>query len=103
MRLVLVPLLLVSVLLPAGCGAPVDVTMSAAGGRVCSVDKGERHCHPELKPPEPQAFCTRSLGVPDCWADPAALPNHPREIADGPRTLTPEQEADRTRWWPKLW
>ena len=68
-----------------------------------NLDKGERFCHPREKPPEPQVFCTRSLGVPDCWADPSKLPNNPREIADGPRALTAEQERDRTKRWPGLW
>ena len=25
------------------------------------------------------------------------------EIADGPRSLTPDQESDRTKRWPGLW
>jgi hypothetical protein len=85
---------------------PVDMVVSAATGRDCSVvnlDKGERYCRPKERAPETPVFCTRSLGVPDCWEDPAKLPNHPREIADGPRSLTPEQEAERTKWWPGLW
>jgi len=85
---------------------PIDMAVSAASGRDCSVvnlDRGERYCRPKDQPPEKPLFCTRSLGVPDCWADPAKLPNSPREIADGPRSLTPEQESDRTRRWPGLW
>ncbi len=129
MRVNLAPLSLIVPLLLPGCGpaAPVaaagvgvasgasipvfhrtqvDMAVSAATGRDCSVvslDKGERHCHPKERPPEPQEFCTRSLGVPDCWIDPSQLPDHPRELADGPRALTPEQEADRTKRWPGLW
>ena len=86
--------------------SPGDAVVSAISGRDCSVvhlEKSEPWGTPKEKPPEPPAFCTRSLGVPDCWADPKALPNKPREIADGPRTLTPEQEADRTKRWPALW
>ena len=117
------PLVLIPLLLLAGCGvevvagaavgsiaifhrSPLDMAVSAATGRDCSVvylDKGERYCRPKDLPPEPPLFCSRSLGVPDCWADPAKLPNTPKEIADGPRALTPEQEADRTKWWPGLW
>jgi hypothetical protein len=85
---------------------PVDMLMSAASGRDCSVvnlDKGERYCRPRDRAPETPEFCTRSLGVPDCWDDPLKLLNHPREIADGPRTLTEDQEADRKKWWPGLW
>ena len=44
----------------------------------------------------------RSLGLANCWRDPASLPDHPTELGDGPRVLTPEQEADRTRHWPPL-
>lgn len=86
--------------------SPVDMVVSAATGRDCSVvnlDIGKHYCLPKEPAPETPVFCTRSLGVPDCWADPARLPNHPREIADGPRSLTPVQESDRTRRWPGLW
>jgi hypothetical protein len=41
--------------------------------------------------------------VPDCWKDPSKVPNNPREIADGPRELTPDQEKQRTAGWPGLW
>jgi len=85
---------------------PVDMAVSAGTGRNCSLvnlDKGQSYCQPKEPPPDPPPFCTRSLGVPNCWAEPSKLPNNPREIADGPRTLTKEQEADRTKWWPALW
>lgn len=121
MRILLFPLLLLS-----GCGlladplfmgitagaipifhrTPFDMAASAITGKDCSVvnlDKGERYCRDPEPPPEPPVFCTRSLGTADCWAEPRHLPNRPREIADGPRTLTPEQEANRTRRWPGLW
>jgi hypothetical protein len=105
---------LVSGGLLAGSGAalpifhrtPVDMVVSTVSGRDCSVvhlDRLEQYCTPKPRPPEPQPFCTRSLGVADCWEDPSKLPNHPREIADGPRALTPDQEANRTRRWPALW
>ena len=67
------------------------------------LDQGKSYCRPVEPPPEPPPYCTRSLGVADCWRDPASLPDHPPEMADGPRTLTPAQEADRTRGWPSLW
>lgn len=52
---------------------------------------------PVEPPPAPPAFCTRSLGVVDCWANPEALNSPPpRGVADGPRTLTPAQEINRT-------
>jgi hypothetical protein len=63
-------------------------------------------CHPAARPraaaaplPAPPQFCAASLGVPDCFADPALLPDHPMGLADGPWQLTPEQEADKKAWW----
>jgi hypothetical protein len=81
---------------------PVDMLVSAASGRDCSVvnlDRGEWYCLPREQLPGTPEFCTRSLGVPDCWEDPSKVPGHPRGIADGPRTLTPDQDKDRTRWF----
>jgi hypothetical protein len=92
--------------LPVFHRTPVDMVVSAATGRDCSVvnlDKDERYCRPKDRPPVTPEFCTRSLGTPDCWDDPSKLLNHPHEIADGPRTLTEDQEADRKKRWPWLW
>ena len=87
--------------------SPLDALVSAASGRDCSIvylDQRSTYCRPKERPPEPPEFCTRSLGVVDCWADPSKLPpNHPPVVADGPRALTPEQEDNRTRRWPGLW
>ena len=80
--------------------SPFDAVWSLVTGQDCSVvrlDQGESWCRPPEPPPEPPPYCTRSLGSVDCWADPAG---HPPEVADGPRTLTPAQEANRTRHWP---
>ena len=119
---------LVLVLLLTGCGAtpeqvatgvvgvgvgsiavmqrsPFDALYSIVSGKDCSVvrlDQGKSYCRPKEPEPEVPPYCTRSLGVADCWRDPASLPDHPPELADGPRTLTPEQERDRTRRWPDL-
>ncbi|MEJ0019154.1 MAG: hypothetical protein WDN25_21905 [Acetobacteraceae bacterium] len=85
--------------------SPFDALYSTLSGRDCSIvrlDQGKSYCRPIEPPPETQPFCTRSLGVVDCWRDPASLPDHPREAGDGPRTLTPAQEADRIRTWPPL-
>ena len=86
--------------------APTDMAVSAATGRDCSIvnlDRREPYCRPREQPPEPQPFCTRSLGVVDCWDVGKRPLNPPRDVADGPRALTPEQEAIRSRWWPGLW
>jgi hypothetical protein len=90
--------------LPIFHRTPVDMLVSAVSGRDCSVvnlERREMYCRPKDRTPETPVFCTRSLGVPDCWEDPSKLPNHPREIADGPRSLTPEQ--NRAGRWPGLW
>jgi hypothetical protein len=85
--------------------SPFDALYSMVTGKDCSVvrlDEGKSYCRPVEPLPEPQPFCSRSLGVANCWQDPSALPDHPKEIADGPQVLTPEQEANRTRRWPNL-
>ena len=85
---------------------PVDAAVSLARGRDCSVvrlDRGQSYCRAEEPPPAPPPYCTRSLGRVDCWREPPlALPMQ-RGVADGPTTLTAEQEAHRTRRWPGLW
>jgi hypothetical protein len=83
--------------------SPFDAIYSALSGKDCSVvrlDNGQSYCRPQEPRPPPQPFCTRSLGVVDCWKDRAAVPGHPTGVADGPDTLTPAQEANRTRRWP---
>lgn len=83
--------------------SPVDAIYSLFTGRDCSVvrlDQGKTYCRPQEPPPESQAFCTRSLGIPDCWKDPDRMEGRYRGLADGPDILTPEQEANRTRRWP---
>jgi hypothetical protein len=82
---------------------PIDAAYSMITGKDCSVvrlDQGKTYCRPTEPPPDAPPYCTRSLGQVDCWQTPAALPNRPPEVADGPRDLTPAQEADRTRRWP---
>ncbi len=82
-----------------------DLAYSAVTGRDCSVvrlDRGQRYCKPKEEPPQNPPYCTRSLGTVDCWADPLALTNLPAEVADGPRTLTRQQEQDRSARWPNL-
>ncbi len=81
----------------------VDIGVSAISGRDCSIvrlDRGQTYCAPRDGAPGHQPFCTRSLGVVDCWIDPEALPGNPREVADGPAP-TPAQERYRRAPWPK--
>jgi hypothetical protein len=83
--------------------SPFDAVYSLLSGRDCSVvrlDRGQTFCRPVEPEPQPQPFCTRSLGVVDCWRDPVSLPGHPTPVGGGPDGLTAEQEADRTRRWP---
>ncbi len=120
----LLPLLLVPLAL-AGCDAtslgvaagvnggsiavigrtPVDLLVSLATGRDCSIVRRDRqmsYCAPEEAPPAAPPYCTRSIGSVDCWtAPPLAVPVQ-RGVADGPLALTPAQDADRTRWGPGL-
>jgi hypothetical protein len=83
---------------------PFDAVYSLISGRNCSIvwlDQAKTYCKPVEPPPEPPRYCTRSLGRVDCWLEPARLPGQTREVADGPRVLTPQQEEDRTRRWPE--
>ena len=81
----------------------VDIGASAISGRDCSIvrlDRGLTYCAPVEPPPAPGPFCTRSLGVVDCWINPEALPTPQRPLADGPAP-TPAQEQYRHARWPK--
>ena len=82
-----------------------DLVISAVTGKDCSVvrlDQGKSYCATQQAPPPRPPYCTRGLATVDCWIDPERLPAEPPEVADGPRQLTPEQEANRTRHWPDL-
>jgi hypothetical protein len=82
---------------------PLDAAYSMITGKDCSLvrmDQGKTYCRPTELLPATLPYCTRSLGVVDCWQDPAAVPNLGPDMASGPRSLTPAQEKDRTRTWP---
>jgi len=82
-----------------------DLVISTVSGRDCSIvhfDQGKPYCRPEEPPPDPPVYCTPSLGTVDCWVNPEVLPGPPPQVADGPSTLTPAQEANRTHRWPSL-
>ena len=79
-----------------------DIGVSAISGRDCSIvrlDRGLTYCAP-IQTPAPVPFCTRSLGVVDCWINPQALPTPQTPVADGPAP-TPAQEQYRHARWPK--
>ena len=79
-----------------------DALISLVSGRDCSLvrmEKGESYCRPDAPPWEAAPFCTRSLGVVDCWRNPEAFGMKMTGVADGP-TPTAQQEAYRTRSWP---
>lgn len=80
-----------------------DLVYSAVTGRDCSMvrlDRGESYCRAVEPPVPPQPYCTRSLGIVDCWADPGHMANLPPQVAEGPQTLTPEQNRVRLARWP---
>jgi len=82
---------------------PIDAAYSLVTGKDCSVvrlDQGKTYCRPVEPLPDAIPYCTRSLGVADCWQDPAAVLNVGPSLADGPITLTKAQEEHRTRSWP---
>ena len=92
------PLLLILLILPVlalpGCSTGTETVGKCSVSRLAL---GESYCAPLEPPPSPPQFCTRSLGTVDCWSNPEALNGPPaRGVADGPRTLTPAQEIDRT-------
>ncbi len=115
-----------SMLLLAGCGAATapgvnfaaaaslatvpalgrtapDALISLVSGRDCSLvrmEKGQSYCRPEPPPWEEPPFCTRSLGVVECWRNPEAFGTKLTGVADGPRQPTAAQEAYRIRGWP---
>jgi hypothetical protein len=63
----------------------------------CQTPSNEAAQHSAVPAPEP--FCTRTLGMAECFADPAALPDHPAPLADGRTTPNPAQEKDAKAWW----
>lgn len=83
-----------------------DLLVSAVTGKDCSmvrVEQGKTWCREDEPPPAPPPFCTRSLGVVDCWENTRAQPMPARRgVADGPSQLTLAQERNRTRGWPGL-
>lgn len=82
-----------------------DLVVSAVTGKDCSVvrlDELKSYCVAQEPPPPRPPYCTRGLATVDCWVNPEKLSDDPRQVADGPSTLTPQQEAYRTRRWGGL-
>jgi hypothetical protein len=82
-----------------------DLIYSGVTGQDCSMvrlDRGESYCRPLEPPVPPQPYCTRSLGIVDCWAEPERMPNLPPQVAQGPQELTPEQNRVRLARWPAV-
>ncbi len=79
----------------------LDIPVSAISGRDCSIvrlDRGLTYCEPRDRPPDRSPYCTRSLGVVDCWANPADLPPNSRQVADGPLPSAAQEEYRRAPW-----
>ncbi|MCU0889747.1 MAG: hypothetical protein MUF65_11550 [Rubritepida sp.] len=121
MRRLLAPGLILLVLLP-GCSGPVlfgvgagniaslalvqrtvpDVIATVVSGQDCTIvnrDLGLPYCipRPEAAPPPP--YCTRSIGLVDCWQAPPSTEPPRRGVADAP-PLTPAQEANMRQIFP---
>jgi F0F1-type ATP synthase membrane subunit c/vacuolar-type H+-ATPase subunit K len=80
-----------------------DAIVSMVIGRDCSVvrlDDGKSYCRPKPPLPPPLPYCTQTLGQATCWADPAQLPDHAPQVAEGPYNLSPAQIANHDRGWP---
>jgi len=78
-----------------------DIGVSAISGRDCSIvrlDRGLTYCAPRDSPPNPGPFCTRSLGVVDCWINPEALPMPQRQVSDTPAPTAAQEQYRRARW-----
>lgn len=77
-----------------------DILFSFITGKDCSIvrlDQGKTYCAVS-EPARREPFCTRSLGVVDCWADPERLPGYYREVGDAPAPLPLQEEWRRARW-----
>lgn len=81
-----------------------DTLYSAITGKDCSLvrlDRGESYCKAVDPPVPPQPYCTHTLGAVMCWSKPESMPGIPTQIAQGSRSLTPEQNKVRLARWPQ--
>ncbi len=68
----------------AGCAASGPLARTAGGcdwATALRLSLAGLPCAAAKPPPAP--YCTRSLADVDCWADPADLPDHQRQVAAG--------------------
>lgn len=81
-----------------------DLFVSLLTGRDCSMvrlDRNMSYCAHKYVPPNPPPYCTRTLGDPECWADPGKLPDHAPQLSEGPWKLTTAaQIASAEGRWP---
>ena len=80
--------------------SPFDALYSVLSGRDCSIvrlDQGKSYCRPVEPPPEPQPYCTRSLGRGGLLARSGHFPNPAAAARRRSADIDPVQEADRTR------
>ena len=80
-----------------------DAVVSLVTGKDCSMvrlDRGKSYCRHPHPLPQPPPYCTRTIGQVTCWADPAMLPDHAPQVAEGPDVLSSAQIANRDRRWP---
>ena len=80
-----------------------DIGVSAVTGKDCSIvrlDQGLNYCAPRERPPPPPPFCTMTLGVAQCWADPERFAVLPHQLADAP-SPNAEQARNINARWPK--
>jgi hypothetical protein len=81
----------------------VDIGVSAVTGRDCSIvrlDRQQDYCAPREHMPRTEPYCSRTLGNVQCWQNPEAFGDLPKQIADSPAPTT-DQQRQITSNWPK--
>jgi hypothetical protein len=79
---------------------PVDAAVSVVTGNDCAPlhwDQGKSDCKPEEPKPDAPPYCACRLGVADCGADPASMPNRSPAVADEPRADAGAAEGPHER------
>jgi hypothetical protein len=72
------------------CAAALCVCLGVAG---CGPQRKQKLI--VARPATPQPFCTRTLGLAECFADPGSLPDRPAPLGDMPQRLQPPPLP----WW----